>query len=147
MMTEPTQNLRYKGCHARTRLRRVAKLFVVIVGLATGLNAVAAASQGGHCARHGASQLHVVQPGGGHQEGHDAPGAAWERPHHTDCPHCPATECASVAPCATSSTGAVLPSLLELGVSLAHGVEVQPTLSALHSTSHRPPTPPPQSVA
>jgi hypothetical protein len=147
-MTELTQNLRYNGCRSRTRrLRRVAKLFVVIVGLATGLNAVAAAGQGGHCARHGASQLHVVQPGGGHQEGHHATGAAWERPHHTDCPHCPATECARVAPCATSSSSALLPSSFELGVSLAHAVEVQPTLGALHSTSHRPQTPPPQSVA
>ena len=142
------RDLRYRACRSETRwLRRLAKLFLLVVGLSTGLNVAAAAGQGAHCARHGVSQLHVVQPGGGHQESHHGPMLAWERPAHADCPHCPATECARIAPCATSTNGAIPPSPIELGAPLAHAVAVPPVLAALHSTLHQPPTPPPQSVS
>src|SRR2546422_5476885 len=40
---------------------------------------------------------------------HGAHLPVWTERHDHGCPHCPATECASVAPCSSSTTSALTP--------------------------------------
>lgn len=99
-----------------------------------------------HCAGHEGSAMHVVHPGGGHA-GHNSSHISWTRPTHSDCPHCPASECASIAPCSVSGISAVLPILLTLSSPLAHHVGSIRIETSPDSIIQQPPTPPPQTVA
>ena len=126
--------------------RRFAGLLLLLVGVLStpglGLNLV----QRSHCAGHAASSMHLVEPGGGHA-GHQGSTPLWTRPAHSDCSHCPASECATVAPCSPSILSAALASSATFGTPSAHLVSLVRLTTSSHSTTQQPPTPPPQSIA
>jgi hypothetical protein len=126
--------------------RGVGRFALLLVGILSTPGFGLALVQRSHCATHEASVMHVVHPGGEHV-GHQGPAPSWTRPMHSDCPHCPGTECASLAPCSISGISAALPSRLTLSTPLAPhpgtiGIETSP-----ESTLQQPPTPPPQPIA
>jgi hypothetical protein len=125
---------------------RVGKVFLLLVGILSTPGLGLALVQRSHCATHEASVMHAVHPGGGHV-GHQGPAPSWSRPVHSDCPHCPATDCASIAPCSTSGVSAALPSLLTLSTPPAHHPGTIRIETSPESTLRQPPTPPPQTIA
>ena len=126
--------------------RSMGKLFLLLVGILSTPGLGLGLVQRSHCAAHEASMMHVVHPGGGHV-GHQGSILSWTRPMHSDCPHCPATECATVAPCSFSSTSATSPLILTLKTPPIHHLATFPVRVSVRSTTHQPPTPPPQTIA
>src|SRR5918994_5771163 len=90
--------------------------------------------QRSHCAGHEVSATHAVQLGLGHVD-HHASTPALSRPAHSDCSHCPASECASLAPCSVSGTSAALPSRVTLSTPSAHYVGAVRITTSPHSTT------------
>jgi hypothetical protein len=125
---------------------KIPRLFLLLVGILSTPGLGLALAQRSHCATHDASVLHMVYPGGGHV-GHRGPAPMWTRPMHSDCPHCPATDCASLAPCSISDTSAALPSRLTLSTPPAHHPGTIRLETSPDSTLQQPPTPPPQTIA
>jgi hypothetical protein len=126
--------------------RRVGRSALLLVGILSTPGLGLALVRRSHCATHEASVMHVVDPGGGHV-GHQGPLPSWTRPTHSDCPHCPASECASLAPCSISGVSAALPSRLTLSTLPAHDPGTIRTETSPESTLQQPPTPPPQTIA
>ena len=112
---------------------------VLLVGLASVLNTSATITQ--HCERHGAHVMHRASEDGAPSR------ATWERSSHSDCPHCPPDECAQASPCASTTTLIVPASSLVTSSLLGHRASAGRPREPLRSTSHAPPTPPPQLIA
>jgi hypothetical protein len=125
---------------------KVGRFFLLLVGILSTPGLGLALVQRSHCATHEASVMHVVHSGGGHV-GHQGPAPSWTRPTHSDCPHCPATECASLAPCSISGISVALPSRLTLSTPPAHHPGTIRIETSPDSTLQQPPTPPPQPIA
>src|SRR3954468_15043506 len=81
---------------------QLSRLLFLVFGAASLSNVSLAA--GGHCERHaghtGQTRAHAAGTD------HHLPGA-WQPPAHGDCPHCPASDCAHLTPCATTTNVAV----------------------------------------
>lgn len=123
-----------------------SRLFLLLVGLVSTPGLGLTSFQRSHCASHEVRLTHAVQPEPGHA-GHHGSIPSWSRPAHADCSHCPPSECASLAPCAVSAISLAVPTLVSLQSPSSHRVGAVRTSAALHSTTQKPPTPPPQSIA
>ena len=106
-----------------------------------------AAMQPPHCTQHGPSATHQKGHSGDGQQVPAPRSASWDGSTNHDCPHCPATECARVAPCTTSSNAAVSTTSLEVSQSVTHRATLGTGRHHLYSIIHQPPTPPPQLIS
>lgn len=125
---------------------RVGRFFLLGVALLSTPGFGLAKAQRSHCATHGASPTHSMGLGNGHGAYHSST-SSLSRPSHSDCPHCPVTECAVVAPCSASGTSAASPTILTLRTPCTQHFGMARTSALLHSTTLQPPTPPPQTIA
>jgi hypothetical protein len=129
-----------------TVLGRIGGLSLLLIGVLSTPGLGLTAFQRPHCASHSASTMHVVEPGGGHAS-HQTSAPSWAPPAHSDCSHCPATECATVAPCSISGPSAAVSRSAPFATPGAHDVGAVRISSSAYSTTQQPPTPPPQPVA
>jgi hypothetical protein len=127
------------------RLAMMGRLSLLLVGILSTPGLELTSFQRPHCAGHEVSTSHAVHPAG--HAGHHGTAPSWNRPSHADCNHCPPSECASLAPCAMSAISIAVPSFISLQSLSAHRVAAVRTRISLHSTTQRPPTPPPQFIA
>jgi hypothetical protein len=125
---------------------KVRRLFLVVVAILATPGLGLAQAQRSHCAGHATSAMHAGEPAIGHGQDHSST-ASWTRPSHSDCPHCPATTCASVAPCSVSGSSVAAPTVLTISSLPTHHWRTARTQVSLHSRTYQPPTPPPQSIA
>jgi len=124
------------------RMRQLTRMLMLVVGVVSVPSVGPAAMQRPHCAQH--------DPAAQHRGGHQMPDpgrTSWEGATKHDCPHCPATECARIAPCTASSNAAVSPASLAVTVSAPQRNLFRPVQHELHSKTHQPPTPPPQLIS
>ena len=122
-------------------LARIIRLLMLALGIISVPSVGPSALQGPHCAQHGASMIHAAH-------GLPSSGRAWTRassPH--ECPHCPAAECAQVAPCAGSATTALTPTRALFADLRGHRAAVDLKVQRALSATSPPDTPPPQSIA
>ena len=125
----------------------MARLLMLVLGVLSVPSIGLAAMQRPHCAQHSPSAVHQeAHPGMGQQAPEPSP-TSWDGATSHDCPHCPATECARVAPCATSSNAAVSVTSLAVDQSVTHRATLRRVQHHLSSTTHQPPTPPPQLIS
>jgi hypothetical protein len=131
-----------------SRVSPITGALMLVLGILSVPSVGPAAMQRPHCAQHGPSAVpQVAHSGGEHQMPEPTGSASWESATKHDCPHCPATECARLAPCTTSSNAAVSVTALAVTQSATHR-DVFPRLQHhLYSTTHQPPTPPPQLIS
>ena len=129
---------------SRRRRYAISLLLLIAAILSTPLGWGIAGTS--HCAQHGASPMHGVRSGTGHL-GSQYMDATWSRPSHTDCPHCPASECAILSPCATSTMVVRVTQPPHLVWFEAHSSSFLPAHEPVRSATHQPPTPPPQLIA
>lgn len=129
------------GVRLLSRVTMLALAFVSQPGL--GLESM----QRSHCARHESGALSTGSVAvASHTHLGTAP-RAWGHSHQQECPHCPASECGRLAPCAgptttaPSSAGGVIVALRAHRVPVALGPERATSASSLPST------PPPQPIA
>ena len=106
------------------------------------------AMQRPHCEQNdGAAGERTSHAGPQHQMPEPSSPTSWESGSQHDCPHCPPAECSQVAPCATSPTPTIIEAsgtIIPLTVA-SDGVAKLPIQPG--STSHEPPTPPPQLIS
>jgi hypothetical protein len=125
---------------------RISALMLLLIGIVStpglGLDPV----QRSHCAGHARSAMHLVASTAGQGVHHPRPNSI-STPSHSDCPHCPASECASLAPCSVSGTSAALFSSAALTVPATYYVASIRVRSSVRSATQQRPTPPPQSIA
>lgn len=127
------------------RMRQITRALMLVLGVLSVPSVGPAAMQRPHCAQHGPS---AVQAHSGH--GHQMPGSSptsWESATKHDCPHCPAAECARVAPCATSSIAALSEASLTVTDLATDRVRVRRVQVHPYSSTQQPPTPPPQLIS
>ena len=128
----------------RCMMVRVLMLFLGVVGVpSTGL----AAMQRPHCAQHDPSAEHQGPHSGTHQAPASTDSASWDSGTQHECPHCPASECARVAPCTVSSNAAVSEASATVPDPVADRVGVRRMRVHPYSATHQPPTPPPQLIS
>jgi hypothetical protein len=123
----------------------IGSAIMLAIGIASVPNAGAEDAQRLHCARHETGAAHgqaAVQ----HVTPNDASPTSNGRTSH-DCPHCPASECARVASCTSTTTNALSP--LGLAIVDLQGLRIPLGLvDDQVSSAHSPPdTPPPQLIA
>src|SRR5688572_23611595 len=130
------------------RRSRITRILMLVLGVLAVPSVGTAAMQRPHCAQHDTAPGAQTTHGNGAHHTH-APNSSttWQSGSQHDCPHCPPTECAQIAPCTTSPTativegsGTVIP--LMVRTELIPKLPVQPG-----STTHEPPTPPPQQIS
>jgi len=127
------------------RLRRVTRLAMLMLGVLSVPSIGPAAMQRPHCAQHGPSAAQAHSGDGHHMPGSSS--TSWESATQHDCPHCPAAECARIAPCTTSSSAAVSATSHAVTQSATDRAAPRRVQPHLHSTTHQPPTPPPQLIS
>lgn len=138
--------MRLRSRWVRSPLGKLSSLFLLLVGVVSTPGLGLTSFQRPHCARHEVTVTHAVEFGARHA-GHHGSAPSWTQPAHTDCTHCPPSECSSLAPCATSGISLAVPSLISLQSLSDHRVGAVRRGIPLHSTTPKPPTPPPQSIA
>jgi hypothetical protein len=129
------------------RTGAVRRLGCLLVGFLSTPGVGLMSVQRSHCATHESSVTHSVHPS---QEdlSHGASAATLDEPAHSDCTHCPPSECASILPCAGSVISLVAaPSVMSLQSFPTHGTTPVGGRTAPRSTTRRPPTPPPQFIS
>jgi hypothetical protein len=131
---------------AEAVIRWNAGLLLLLVGVLSTPGLRLSPTQRSHCAAHPASPLHLIQ-GGSNHPGPASSVPSWFAPAHSDCSHCPPSDCASVAPCSISTLSAAVSTAAVLKAPATHLVHPHRVRTAAQSTSQQPPTPPPQSVA
>jgi hypothetical protein len=120
-------------------------LLMVILGIMSVPSLGMGAWQRPHCAQHGTA-IHV-----GHgvasdrAPSHGAP--TWTRGTNHECSHCPASECAKVSPCASSTTTALSPKGIGMTGCPVHRVIIDLAGEQAASADFPPDTPPPQLIA
>lgn len=128
-------------------LGRLTRMLMLVLGVLSVLSVGPAAMQRPHCAQHETSATHAnAQSGDGHHITSTG-STSWDGATNHDCPHCPATECARVAPCTTSSNAAVSGTSLEVRRTVTHRAILRRVQHDLYSVIHQPPTPPPQLIS
>src|SRR5215203_5650636 len=99
------------------------------------------------CARPDGSSMHQeMSHGSGHRMAGPAP-ALWDDDSTHECPHCPASQCARIAPCASSSNAAAVMTPFVVTHTASDQAMPARVPRQLFSTSHQPPTPPPQLIS
>lgn len=129
------------------RMRQITRVVMLVLGILSVPSVGPAAMQRPHCAQHGPSARHQEAHSGARHHMPAPVPASWESATKHDCPHCPATECARVAPCTTSSTAAVSVPSLTVTQSGTNRVIPRRVQHQLYSRTHQPPTPPPQLIS
>lgn len=128
-------------------LSRVTRVVMLAVGVLSVPSVGPAAMQRPHCAQHTHSGIHREAHSSGRHQMPDPVPISWESATKHDCPHCPATECARLAPCATSSNAAVAVPPLAVTQSATHRALPRRVQHGFYSTTHQPPAPPPQLIS
>lgn len=125
----------------------MARALMLVLGFLALPSAGQAAVNGSHCARHGAAAVPMEHAGSMHSmlSGHQV--VAWQDASAHACPHCPASECARIAPCAGGTSAVIAVSAPTPIAFLAERVRVFPLRDAVHSVLRQPPTPPPLPVS
>ena len=121
---------------------RITKILMLLLGILSTPSVGARALQGPHCAKHEQSALHPA-----HHQASSAHAASVQPGTQHDCPHCPATECAHLVPCATSTSPVTAAASLVVTESSPGHVGVPTVRTHARSRTHEPPTPPPQLIA
>ena len=125
----------------------LARLLMLVIGVVATPNVGLASMQRPHCVQHERRTNHDRQATG--------PGATAENPirptwiprHYHECPHCPASECARIAPCAGTVIVAATPASAAVTSLTGHRVASEGERERAHSASSPPSTPPPQLIA
>lgn len=126
--------------------RRWYSFVLLVVAILSAPTPASAAGLGSHCARHGASAMHMAAAG--HADMGGGPHhLSWQPAAPGDCPHCPASDCARLLPCASTTAVAALLRSDDLTLPAVHGDRIRRASAAVHSTIPAPPTPPPQLIA
>jgi hypothetical protein len=119
---------------------------MLIIGIASVPGLGPEALQRPHCVQHRAAALHS-----GHlaalqnAAGRESP--AWTKAATHNCPHCPASECARVAPCASSSLTALSPTSIAVTHLQGSRTTIRLDGDQASSVPSSPDTPPPQLIA
>ena len=129
------------------RLSHITRVVMLVLGVFSVPSVGSAAMQRPHCAQHAPSAIHQQAHAGDGQQMPAPRSTSWESATEHDCPHCPATECARVAPCATSSNAAITAMSLAVTQSATHRAVLRRVQHRLYSRTHQPPTPPPQLIS
>jgi hypothetical protein len=128
-------------------LRPLVRTVMLVLGILAMPSTGQAAVNGSHCVRHEAAALQM-----GHAGGMDAmtplhQAAAWQDASPHTCPHCPASECARIAPCAGASSSVIAVSVPTPIAFSTDRVRIFPIRNAVYSVFRQPPTPPPLLVS
>lgn len=138
---------------ARKRILKVPRprlsvgLLMLLLGIVSMPSIGLKAIERPHCAQHEQAGRHERHLASLVIVAHAQGQPAWTQAHDHGCPHCPASECARVAPCTGSTTTAVAPSRAVVEDLDAHRVAVDLTRQLAHSAVSPPATPPPQLIA
>jgi hypothetical protein len=138
--------MRLRSRWVRSPLGKLSSLFLLLVGVVSTPGLGLTSFQRPHCARHELTVTPIGESDAGHA-GHHGSAPSWNQPAHADCTHCPPSRCASLAPCAVTGTSPALPTLISLQSPSEHRVGAVRSRTSVHSTTLKPPTPPPQSIA
>ena len=125
----------------------MARVLMLPLGLLSVPSIGLAAMQRPHCAQHSPSAVHQEAHPGTGQQAPESSSTSWDDTTSHDCPHCPATDCARVAPCSTSLNVAVSVTSLAVTQSASHRAVLHRLQHIPYSTIHQPPTPPPQLIS
>ena len=125
----------------------VTRALMLVIGVLAYPSSGLIAPDGSDCTEHKESSKHQKM---GQSSGHwmpDPGSTSWDAGSTHDCPHCAPTECVRLAPCA-ASTMATAPLESFAGIHLPVG-HVRALRLEIHScsTTHQPPTPPPQLIS
>jgi len=128
------------------RTGRMTRMLMLVLGVLSVPSIGPAAMQRPHCAQHVRSPGHQVPHSGDtHQAGPAL--VSWESATEHACPHCPATDCARIAPCTASSNAAISEASLTVPDPVSDRVGVRRVRVHPYSATHQPPTPPPQLIS
>ena len=127
----------------RVVLRALMLALAIVSVPSIGLDAL----QRPHCVKHGTSALHAGHAMAREHAQLAGESRAWSTPATHNCPHCPASECARVAPCTGSTTTAVSPPAMEMLGLYGHRVAVNVNRDRANSATPPHDTPPPQLIA
>jgi hypothetical protein len=118
---------------------------MLLLGIVTAPSVGLQALQRPHCVQHGAAAMKVGLVAS-RRAPPDSDFPTWTKAASHECPHCPPSECARIAPCTSSSTTALSPTAV--GVTDLPGSRVPVRLVRNQASSvHSPPdTPPPQLI-
>jgi hypothetical protein len=131
----------------RRETRPLMRTLMLVVGVLGMPSTGQAAMNGAHCARHDGSAMLMGHAGAIHQRAAARQAGAWQgAPSHT-CPHCPASECARIAPCAGASSSVIAVSAPTPIAFSTDRVRILPIRDAVYSVLRQPPTPPPLLVS
>ena len=132
--------------HGRSRARRVFQLVMLLLAVVSLSGLGPDVLQRSHCAQHEVS-AHAAHTPAVQHPGQAPEGATWRAHDQHDCPHCPASECARVSPCSSSTFSVLSPRAIELAGFLGHRVAVRPVRDRADSATSSPVNPPPQLIA
>jgi hypothetical protein len=126
---------------------RAVRLLMLVLGIVATPSVGMGTMQRPHCAQHEPAARHLqhLAPASSMGQGRDV--QAWTQSRDHGCPHCPASECAGVSPCAGSSSSAIAPACAVVESFDGHRVPVDLTRPHVHSATSPPDTPPPQLIA
>ena len=103
-----------------------------------------ASASGPHCASHSVQPQAAVPHGDSHSE---AAATTWTNAAQHECPHCPPTECSSMAPCAAPASAALSASEMAVADLGAHRVPLPARDEPQPFPPNQPLTPPPQAIS
>ena len=127
------------GC----RMGRLTRMLMLALGIVSVPSVGPAAMQ-----RHDPAAVpHEAHSGGRHRVPEPTQSTSWQEASEHACPHCPATDCARIAPCTTSSNAAIAVASLTVTQTATRRVIARRVRVHPYSTTHRPPVPPPQLIS
>lgn len=127
---------------ARVLFRSLMLVLAIASVPSIGLDAL----QRPHCVQHARSALHAGHTTATGQAPPGGPSPAWTTPATHDCPHCPASDCARLSPCAGSTTTALSPTAAGILGLYGQRVTVKIVRDRADSSNPPPDTPPPQPI-
>ena len=126
---------------------RAFRLLMLILGIAGVPSVGPQALQRPHCAQHEMALHRMVNTAATLPVKRAQDAQAWTEGHDHDCPHCPASDCASLSPCAGSSTTAIATASAAVAKICGHRVAIYLARERPFSATTPPDTPPPQLIA
>jgi hypothetical protein len=123
---------------------RITRSLMLVIGVLAIPSLRPMVMQGPHCAQHEGASIHQDMPQGSEHGMADRRTTSWDDGSTHDCPHCPASECAQIASCASSSGPAAVMTPFVVTHAAAHRAILPGVRHQLSSANHQPPTPPPQ---
>lgn len=119
---------------------RLGKIVLSLCGMATILSGSVPQLTGEHCRSHAVAARHG-------QHSQHASHAKLQQPSHESCSHCPAVQCASLAPCNSTAPFAVVQRQAPARLNQDPLPQLSARFQAPSSHIHQPPTPPPQTLS